>query len=375
MKPKKIIQWLILWRIALLVCAAIGLAVLPFLDSFPYRDTLLVKYGHPLYYSWANFDGVHYLGIAQDGYWAQFTQAFFPLYPLLVDWLTKLTRSYLLSGLLISHVSLGVAIYFLYELLSMDYSKVVAKRTILFLLLFPTSFYFGAVYTESLFLLLIVASLYAMRKGMQTEAIVLAAFASATRIIGVFLLFALVYEKFVQLGREIRLKDIPKYLPFSGAAGGLLGYMWYLGQNFSDPLYFLNAQPAFGADRSSDKLILLYQVIFRYAKMFATIDWRSLLFYTVNLEFWSAMIFLALLIIAWRQKVRLSYLLFAAPAYLLPTLTGTFSSMPRYVLVLFPAFIVLAKIKNKSWSRLILVVSAILLAINTLLFTRGYWIA
>lgn len=381
MSLKQIIKYVVVWRLGLIFVAWVGTHLLPFKDSFPYREQYLIPYGHPLFYSWANFDGVHYLGIAKDGYFAQFTQAFFPLYPILMRYLDILVNNLLLSGLIISHVSLIVGLYYLQELIKLDYSKAVAKKVVILMLLFPTSFYFGSLYTESLFLMMIVTSFYAIRLKNAKEAIVLAAFSSATRIIGGFMLPALIVEGINNLKLNLKKPHkIPplnwlKLAPFSLSVSGLVAYMWYLHQNFGDALYFLNAQPAFGAERSSDRIILLYQVIFRYIKMFFNTNPVSLVYYTVNLEFWFSILALILLIIAFYKKVRLSYLIFSFGAFFLPTLTGTFSSMPRYVLLLFPIFIVLAQIKNKKLYHFILSVFLILLVINTILFTRGYWVA
>ena len=76
-------------------------------------------------------------------------------------------------------------------------------------------------------------------------------------------------------------------------------------------------------------------------------------------------------------KIRWSYILFAGIAILLPTLTGTFSSMPRYILVAFPLYIGLALVTKSRpelrWT--ILSISGLLLVMNTLLFSQGYWVA
>jgi hypothetical protein len=150
--------------------------------------------------------------------------------------------------------------------------------------------------------------------------------------------------------------------------------MYYLHRNFSDALYFLTAQPAFGAQRSSDQFILIYQVIFRYVKMFLTVTPNSLLFFRVNQEFWISIVFLILGIIAFR-KIRTSYAIFSMLAFITPTLTGTFSSMPRYVLISFPVFMLLGMIKNQFVVKILYTIFVILLGINTMLFTRGYWVA
>jgi len=73
--------------------------------TFPYLDDL-IKSGFPPYiYSFANFDGAQYLKIAQSGY-LPLTQAFFPLYPILIRAFSLWGLfSSLLSGLIISYLS------------------------------------------------------------------------------------------------------------------------------------------------------------------------------------------------------------------------------------------------------------------------------
>ena len=106
-KTNNILRWLlttlVIWKVALLAVAAYAIQVIPFKASFPYWETLLAPNGHPLYWSWGNFDGVHYLTIAKAGYIAQFTQAFFPLFPLLMRYLAQLSGSLMSAGLIIAH--------------------------------------------------------------------------------------------------------------------------------------------------------------------------------------------------------------------------------------------------------------------------------
>ena len=371
--PSLPLNWLvsrfIAWRVALLGFAAIGMVILPFKPSFPYSETLLAPHGSPLFWSWANFDGVHYLGIAAKSYFAQFTQAFFPLYPLLIRIFTGLTHNSILSGLIISNFSFLACMAVFYRLLRLDTSDVQAKRTILLLLLFPTSFFFGSLYTESFFLLSVLLSFYFARRRRFILAGICGALASATRILGGLLIPALLIEYFSSPGRS-RWGWVMALLP----AAGLLLYMYYLNVSFHDPLYFIHAQPAFGAQRSGEKIILLYQVFWRYLKMLVTVPIANLLYYTVSQEFISAVIFLCLSLLSFKFTRR-SYAVFGILAYVLPSLTGTFSSLPRYVLILFPAFMLLGKIKSKTIRHSLYAISCALLALNTILFTRGYWVA
>jgi hypothetical protein len=78
------------------------------------------------------------------------------------------------------------------------------------------------------------------------------------------------------------------------------------------------------------------------------------------------------------KRIRWDYWVYIAVCYLVPTLTGSFSSLPRYVLVIFPAFIVSSKFlenKNKYLKLGILVTLAIISVITESLFVRGYFVS
>lgn len=372
------------WRIWIQAFLWLGWLTFPLRDRF-IGGGLKHVFDHPGLWPWANFDGEHYLSIAYRGY-GNLEQAFFPFFPFLIKLLSSPFKSnfsselnlfpFLVSGLIIANISFLVALILFYFLVRLDVDKKKARLSIFFLLVFPTSFFFGSVYTESLFLALILGSFYAARKKKWWLAGILGALASATRIVGVFLLPALLWEWWEQQkikSQKLKVKSLFNLLPIFLVLSGLLWYMRYLSINYQDPLMFLHVQPAFGAERSVDKIILLYQVFWRYLKMIATTKVDPL-YFTVWLELFTALGFLGLLIIAYLKKIRLSYLIFAALAYLVPTLTGTFSSMPRYVLILFPGFITLSLIKNRFFRWLLIALSCLLLAISTIFFTRGYWV-
>jgi len=158
---------------------------------------------------------------------------------------------------------------------------------------------------------------------------------------------------------------------------GLFFFMRHQALSVGNPLAFLMARPDF-APRFVNKITLLYQVFFRYLKMIFTLTPIDPLYFTVLLEVLIATLFLILVILAFK-KVRFSYAIFALFSYLAPTLTGSFSSMPRFALSIFPAFIVLALFLNsckKKWvKRTYLAISIILSIISIVLYTRGYFVA
>jgi Gpi18-like mannosyltransferase len=362
---KETLKWLaivfLIWRLSLSLFAFLGVKFIllrpDFLGPSP----------------WANFDGVHYLNIAQKGYF-QFEQAFFPFYPFLVRWLGRfLLKDYLFTGLMVSHLAFFLSLFLFYKLVRIDHSEKIARRSIFYLLVFPTSFFFACFYSESLFLLLILGSFWFARKQKWLWAGVLGAMASATRLVGIFLFPALLMEWYKSKGKtkKEKLKNI---LSLVLIGFGLFVYMAYLHQTTGDPLYFFHVQPLFGAQRSGSRLILLYQVFWRYLKMVLTTKW-DVLYFAVWLEALTSLLFLILAALTYLW-LPLSYFVFLVLAYLAPTLTGTFSSMPRYVLVLFPGFIILARLAGKypKLKMVYSIISGILLIISTILFTRGYWI-
>ena len=346
---------------------------------------------NPYLWSWANFDGEHYLLIAQRSY-VEFEQAFFPLFPLLLKTISSLTSMPLIfAGLTISHLAFLLALIIFYKLLKIDYTSKQSLWVIIFLVFFPTAYYFGSVYTESLFLLLTICSFYFYRKNNFFLAGVFGFFASLCKFVGVFLFPAILIELFLNVKSQkskkgvgllviflSRLRDMSsqklKFLWLLLIPLGTLTYMFYLANVYGDPLFFIHAQSAFGANRSGDSLVLLPQVFFRYLKI-VTMSSFTYQYIIAVLELAATVFFLLLSFLSFK-KLRFSYALFAVCSLILPTLTGSLSSMPRYVLTIFPLFIPLNLCLKKDIVRYIMlfVFVALLLGLASL-FTRGYWVS
>lgn len=296
--------------------------------TFPYYYSLLSYVHDAAYAVWGYFDGVHYLRLVEHGYVDVGTQAFFPLYPILVSTLSNLTglNAYL-SAVLLSLTALSLSLIVLWQL----YPKQKTRLTI-FLLLFPTSFFLLSVYTESLFLLLSLCFFLFLKSDRFFFAALTAALASATRLVGVFLGLVLVWRLFKRYqGARPLYIFVLAILSFSG----FFFYSYFLWSNFGDPLMFLHVQEMFGANRSGGELILLPQVLYRYLKMILTVDPTGFLYQRI----WLELVFFVGAIWAWYKNLRFEsreISLYVILSLLLPTLTGTLSSIPRYVLVLAP---------------------------------------
>ena len=334
---------------------------------------------NPMFWALGNFDGQHYVNIAQNGYGVgEYT--FFPLYPLIIKLLGNVFGSSLFSlnliGQIISNIFFIISLIGFYKLIRLDLSEKVAKFSIVLLLLFPMSFYFAAVYTESLFFALLVWSFYLARRKKFLWASVIGAFLSFCRPIGIFILPALAVEWYMQ---NYKAKGILRKFPLSItlSSGGLIAYMFYLNEKLSDPFAFFHEQTLVGEHRSSH-IILIPQIIYRYIfKILPSLNYSYFpsVFFTI-LEFSIGIIYLAA-VLALFLVTRLSYAVFAFLAYITPTFLGSFSSQPRYVLIIFPVYFILAKylIEKKTWAFAFCLVSSILLVISFSLFSRGYWIS
>ncbi len=386
---KKITISFLVWRLWLFLVAFLSIFFLPVFGArFPYADRVL-EITHLPYWIWGfgNFDGVHYLRLAQNGYNAEFTQAFFPLYSLLVRFFNFIPKdktldlniftdpSYFVTAMILSAIFFLAALYLLFKLWSSEHDKKTAFLSILLLLSFPTSFYFGATYSESLFLLLTVLTFWFVKKDKYILAGITASLASATKIQGAILFIFLAIELWQKNRNNLAKLGKRFWLDLLGliiSPLGLIAYMYYLYRAFGNPIYFLTAQPAFGAERSSLPLVLLPQVIYRYIKMLLTLNPATLAFWNISLELTITLVLIIGLILAFR-RIKFSYWIYATLAVLLPTLTGTLSSMPRYALLVFPLLPVIARF-NKA-SRYIIIAQVFVGVVLLALFVRGYWIA
>jgi len=131
------------------------------------------------------WDSLHYLSIAQYGYRIPGDTVFFPVYPLLTRWLGAVTGSEVVAGIVISVVSFIVGLTLLHRLTELELGRKAADAAVLLLAFAPLSFFFTAVYTESLFLALSVGAVYAARREHWTTAALLAAVCAATRVPGI----------------------------------------------------------------------------------------------------------------------------------------------------------------------------------------------
>ncbi|KAK1929202.1 GPI mannosyltransferase 2 [Phytophthora citrophthora] len=140
----------------------------------PYDSSSHLQAGGSPLAALSNWDGVYYSHIALHGYDFEHFHAFFPLYPLLARWLSKLipleaSAAVLLSGWFISNASFVLAALFLYRLGCVVLrDEVVARRAAYLFCVAPSSIFMSAIYSESLMCLLSFSGMYLLAKHAQT---------------------------------------------------------------------------------------------------------------------------------------------------------------------------------------------------------------
>jgi Gpi18-like mannosyltransferase len=329
------------------------------------------KFFNDFFGSLSNWDGGHYLGIAREGYSEKFQYAFFPLYPLLIKLLHSIIQNYLLSAILISAVSTFFGLHLLYRMLTEDFNKQslrskdlkkLALKVSLALLFFPTSFFFLTAYSEGLFFFLSIAAFYLFRKNKLFWATIVLGLVSATRIAGLAVVAAIWIDIFTREGLS-RKNWIILLAPF-----GFVLYCIYLFQQTGDPFYFITAENHWQRSLVTPGIGFWEAIKNITGSGFLTVDFNILL----DLLF--AIFGVGFAVRAFRF-LPLYLSVYALLSVLLPLFTPTLSSMPRFLLPVFPIFILIALIKNNYLQLGFQVFSLLLLGIFAALFAAGYWVS
>lgn len=380
----KVLVFFITWRAVLFLPLILAAFLVPFRHGFEYITFWTFvepsnPWYHYLFFPWASFDGIHYLSIARYGY--DLNGRFFPLLPILIFIASYPFRIFFADGPVFEILELGTAIVLtfiivlfaitaFYKLIRIDYSEKIAFWSIIYLLFFPASFFYAAIYTEGLFLLLTAATFYCMRKQQWGKASIFAMLLSVTRPVGILILPILLFEYVREKRRSYRQMAQFLFIP-----AGLLLYSFFNYVRWHDALYFLHSQGEVGNSRSVTSIVFPLQTIFRYGKILFTLSPAQYEWWIASLELGIFLTVSVLLFIAWKKRVRLSYILFAVLCFLVPVFSGTFTGLPRYSIVLFPIFIALSLVENKFIRYSYLLIGPLLQCILLMLFSRGYFVA
>ncbi|WP_244884895.1 hypothetical protein [Singulisphaera acidiphila] len=371
--------------------------------------------------STAHFDGRVYKILLEEGYNYESgsggTVAFFPLYPLLGRLVAGLTGlSAVMSLILVSYGCLlaAYAVFGRYlsvrkteetqpELprpeLSQEDTRSSPRRwdvsswqgyAFLSLALWPTTFFFRMAFTESLFLLLALLSLYAIER--QWPLIFIAGImgvASASRPVGVALVLPLALHVMRQRSSaRQRVEALAYLLPI--ACSGLIVYMAYLDFKFDDALAFAKAHDSFrmrGQVPLKEKLLALLS----WEPVWGVYDPSQPGYWArfdppnplLNWKFMNPIYFGVGVLSTgwgwWRRWLTEYELALAVPLLAIPYLTRGFEmcmhSQARYASVVFPTYIVMGHllVRVPEWVRgVTLMILGGGLFVYSALFAAGY---
>lgn len=319
---------------------------------------------------WGRWDGAWYTRIAAHGYHTdQNAAAFHPLYPLLVAAAGRmLDGHYLVGGILVSLLCGTAAFVLLRRLVAERYGEEIARRTLVYVAVFPASLFFGAVYTESLFLLLAVAMFLLAERGRILEASIICGLGLLTRPSAVALLPALLLYAWRERDRLRACLSI--------LAAPLLFALFPLDQwlQLGTPFRFLHAERAWGRHLSPAGLYDAVRMPLHDLGHGERTD------AVLNVEALAYLLVFALLVyLAWRLLER-PWALFAAASLVVPLAEPDdrwpLMSLPRFMAVVFPLFVALAvAVDDRRRRRMLVVAGAAVLLVSVARWTLYHWVA
>ena len=371
-------------------------------DSQNDKPTLIDPFLNAL----VSWDSEFYLSIALNGYddpavrtveregtEYALNYAFFPLYPLLIRalsvplsvlGLTPIATA-TLAGVIITQLATLVAIVALYDLAQPHLGEDGALRTVFYMLIFPTGFFFAQVYTEGLFVGCAFASLALMRRKQYVLAAILAGFAVVTRAVGIALAFALIVQLLVDgveaSGWQWSKRSLPP-LPKQAALKGVLlalipaGFylIWWsqLGAGFTFVEKYFFGSTTFG----------IVPALFAWLEVLPSVwgettSWSGNLAQTsvyFSLEFCAIVM---ALIACWKMRfIAPAVAVFSVLAWSIAFFNGSPHSMVRYVAVMPALYLWLGQLGIRpNFDRIWTIVSLLLFGLLATLFSFDFWVA
>ncbi|MEP6955344.1 MAG: mannosyltransferase family protein [Chthoniobacterales bacterium] len=315
------------------------------------------------------YDGLRYVRIVQKGYEATGQELppldLFPVYPMLVRFVSMLVPSPEIAALLTSNLILLGAGLLLNEMVKLQFADPrVRRRTVLFLMFSPASFLLSGGYAESTFLFLSIATLLAASQGRWLLGCLLGMAVAATLPLGVLIVVPLLLTQVLALpaGGNVRARFHPRILLLALVPCGLGLYLWSSYPRSHDPFAPLRAAfhcfPPFTSAANA----------LAYARDYdPRVD-------SLYLGFIAAATVLVLTAI-W-LKMRFAYVAYAAVLIAAVVCLLPLDASPRHLLIAFPLFMILGLLATRFEYLFegLLGLSVGLLTFWTILFANGQYV-
>ena len=329
----------------------------------------------PLAGVWERWDACWYMKIATYGYEpGERSVAFFPLFPAAVRAVGTLTTlPFPVAGLIVSGLAYVAAMTGLLRLVGSSHGLGVARRTALLMSAFPAAFFLLAPFTEALFLATAIWTLALARERRWVLAAVCALLAGLTRAQGLLLAIPLAWEAYVAM-RDLRTRSsmplAEAVMSVVTAAAPVVAFMGYgLAARIMTGETPYDAQSLWGGADFHPP----------WALVAASVEWivgRGDGMQAINLV---ALLGAGVLLAVGARRMPVAFSLYAWPPLLLvatriqPT---PLTSTTRYVVVLFPVFVVAALMTGHPRLQLAwLTISIIFLGALASMFLGGDFVA
>lgn len=323
---------------------------------------------------WHKWDSTGYTNMAKVGYsflenGENILLVFFPMYSLCMRIFAEVIGDYYISGVLVSALFYIGAMIFVYKLAALEFSDRTAWKVVVLMSVFPFSFFFGSIHTESVTLFMMAATFYFIRRHKWPLVCVFGILSGLSRMVGSLVAVAAVveYVRFYRPIDDLRQRNYQKFwcdigtkfvfIPFI-ALGGLI----YLGINYAvsgDPFQFLEYQQSVWHN-TTQFLPVTVTSLFR---------WTFGNFNTLAGCIWIPEIVLLiavslLMILRWK-RIPAMYGIFLGCYILISYAASTLLSAGRYLSIAFPFFFLLADWTEEKESRYewTVIISAVFLGI------------
>ncbi len=310
------------------------------------------------------WDSVWYLRAARHGwpstlplhhgYPTASTVAFFPVFPLLVRWLSAVSGlSLLTAGAAVSMLTGLLATMAVWMLVRSYAGDKVARRAAILMAVFPGSFVFSLVYSEGLMIALAALSLLAASKDRWVAAGLLAALATATRPDAMVLVGSLGLAALAAIWRERHWSALaaPVLAPI-----GFVAYQLYLWAHTGNP------QAWFVTERGGWRSFLQPSFPLVVLRRFAADPFGNWNNTTVVL----GMVVVAVCLVALAlHRPPWPVLLYGVGVIALAIFTTPLSARPRFILDAFPLVVALATATRGISFAVLAVVSTTVLVLLT----------
>lgn len=309
------------------------------------------------------FDAGWYLKVAKNGYdkykmsvkHPAANWVFFPLYPMMIKGVHMIFPSidYRLIGIILSNIFFIIALIYLYKFCIefMKFNRNSAIMALIFLLIYPTSLYFSIMYTESLFLLLSILTIYYTYKKNYFAAIIFAALSTATRVPGFINVFLVLMTMLYQGRKEFNLKLVGKIILYGVISGiPLFLYFMYLKGLTGDFLAAIHEEFNWGRKTTLPLYAYFKYIFIPYFAAYGGWDNGLISFVMTTAVFG---IYLGVFIYDYIKKhVDVQegiFFVYGLLLLLMPYATATsMTSIVRYMMVSIPVFIYLARYAEKN---------------------------